>query len=72
MTSKDFHKLISEISKADSMIPVDGSGMPEVARELPMFELRELLVAMAKGYNTNVRKVKMLRKTVDAYFKKEE
>lgn len=68
MTTAEFEAMLERISKGEERIPVDETGMPRIAKTLPMFELRQLMVAMTKGYNEQHRRIDILKWIAKARF----
>ena len=60
------------IRKGETIVSVHADGFPVLADKAPLFELCQLITALTEGYNRNVQKVNMMRKVVQANFKKED
>lgn len=70
---------LDEIRKATHQLETAETGVPTVAANAQLYELMELVEAMATGYNALVtreakleNKLVLLRKLVDSYFKTEQ
>lgn len=70
MTTAEFDELLAKISNGKEAVRVDETGLPEIARTLPMFELRQLIVALTKGYNEQHRRIDILEWIARARFNK--
>lgn len=70
MTTAEFDELLAKISNGKEAVRVDETGLPEIARTLPMFELRQLIVVLTKGYNEQHRRIDILEWIARAKFNK--
>lgn len=70
MTTAELDEYLAKVSKGEEFVKTDETGLPEIARTLPMFELRQLIVALTKGYNEQHRRIDILEWIARARFNK--
>lgn len=56
-----WQKNLDLIRNGETPIETSESGIPQLATNAPVFEMLQLLAALAAGYNRNVRRIKALR-----------
>lgn len=75
MTNAEWETTLKRVREGKCLIAVDEDGMPMIAKELPIYELRQYIAAMARGYNEQHRRIEVLSWIARAKFnraKKEE